>query len=682
MVVSRSVLACGVAFLGAVACGQAEKTPGQLVIAIETDMALPDQIDTIELVVSANDKVLFDYPMPVGAGISTQPIPATLTLVAGSDPTMPVHIRVLGSKGSATRTLREVVTTVPADRVAVLRMPVQWLCDGTAKPMKAADGSMSYESTCGSGATCKAGKCVPPDVPPESVETYSPQIVFGGGSAPPKGGQTSGQCFDTVPCMVSGALQTPDDQCTVPMPSGGSGVNVALRVANDGICDTTGTTCFVPLDGNDEEGWTEEDGRIALPSAVCSKLRAGLIAGVIVSTQCETKTHSEPPCGSWSSVTPPSDAPASNPDDAGTTTPPPPALALLGSVTADAATSTPCCPLMADGSQLYTCLCDASASQVKMISIDPATGNTSSVLGFSPEYVRSRYASVLAGDNFYWVDRLAGKSGDTCPVQAVGTAGGGIASTVATVDGDVYDGADLLADAQALYALADNVAGLAASAAPVQALRIDRGTGKITALDTGGARPVLQLTQDAKALYVAVDTDVMTAGSIERVSRVVRFAKNGGASSTVSQRTVITSDESHGGFIGLQDDGTTLFALSESGADADGLIDTQVLALGDSEPKVLYDELVDPAVVRLRLLGAVNGAVLLVRDLAAQPQGGVAATSSSVLVIPPGGGDPRIVASFAKDTPTGELQAPSFSPDVFWLNSSGRVFQLSGAALK
>ena len=76
-------------------------------------------------------------------------------------------------------------------------------------------------------------------------------------------------------------MEAPDDQCTVAMPSGGAGVNVGLRVADDGICDTTGTTCFVPLDGSSAEGWTEQDGRIALPPAVCAKLQSGLIAGVM-----------------------------------------------------------------------------------------------------------------------------------------------------------------------------------------------------------------------------------------------------------------------------------------------------------------------------------------------------------------------------------------------------------------
>jgi hypothetical protein len=94
-------------------------------------MALPEQIDTIELQVTVNGTTLLDYPMPVGTDGDAQPIPATLTLVAGPDPSVPATIRVIGIRNGIPRTLRQVITTVPADRVAPLRMPVQWLCAGT-----------------------------------------------------------------------------------------------------------------------------------------------------------------------------------------------------------------------------------------------------------------------------------------------------------------------------------------------------------------------------------------------------------------------------------------------------------------------------------------------------------------------------------------------------------------------
>ena len=422
-----------------VACSQDQKPPGQLVVALDTDMALPDQIDTIEIEVIVRGTTLLDYPMPVGTGPDAQPIPATLTLVAGPDPTVPATIRVVGSKNGIARTLRQVITTVPTDRVATLRMPVQWLCDGTAQPIAGAEAGMAYQSTCGPDATCEAGECVASQVQESTLANYQAQSVFGGGSAPAAKGQTTGTCFDTIPCMVSGVVEAPDDQCTVNMPTGGAGVNVALRVADDGICDTTGTTCFVPLDGSSSEGWTEQNGRVALPPAVCTKLRSGLIAGVVVSTTCATKTEADPPCGPWSSVTPTAvEASVGGPD----ATALPATPTLVGAAAPAGGTSAACCPLLADSHTLYTCLCSGS-SPVQIVAIDPSSGNTTAVASFTPQAARTEYAAVLAGGEVDWVDRLTSSdAGDECPVFGTSPADGGTGGPTAVVHGDVYDGAD------------------------------------------------------------------------------------------------------------------------------------------------------------------------------------------------------------------------------------------------
>ncbi len=665
------------------ACSQEKKTPGQLVVAIDTDMALPDQIDTIEIQVTADGATLLDYPMPVGTGVDAQPIPATLTLVAG-DSSATATIRVLGWRNGAPRTLRQVTTTVPTDRLATLRMPVQWLCDGTAMPMSDADGGIGYESTCGAGETCQAGSCVTAKVDPSTLPTYQAQSVFGGSVAPSGKGTSAGTCFDTISCLVSGTLEAPDNQCTVDMPSGGAGVNVGLRVANDGICDTTGTTCFVPLDGDNAEGWTEQAGRIALPPAVCTKLQAGLIAGVVVSTTCPSKTNADPPCGPWSSVTPPADAGAGAGSD-GAPLPVPTTPTLVTQATPEGGATVACCPLMADGSRLYTCLCDGS-SQPQIVAVDPSSGATTSIGRLSPQAQRTQYAAVVGGQDLYWVDRApGGDAGFSCPVYATSTTNGTTGAPLATVSADVYlDGTVLLADATNLYALADSVSGLPATAAPVQLLRIARDTGAVTPLDTGGAEPVFQFTQDANAAYVAVDTDATQSAGVERVSRVVQFPKNGGPSATIVQNTLTTSDPHHGGTIGLEDDGTSLFSLYEAAPAADGTVDTQVLKLGLSgaPSTMVYDEVLDPTIAQLRLLGAVNGAVLIVRNITPQADGGASSTESSVLVIPASGGAPRIVASFLRDAPIFEVQAPTFTGDVFWLNQGGRVFRLPAAALR
>lgn len=658
-------------------------------MAIDTDMALPMQIDVIELVVSANGNTLLDNPLPVGVGTNTQTIPATLTLVAGSNPDLPATIKVIGWRNNQPRTLRQIVTPIPSDRVAVLRMPVQWLCDGTVTASSNDGGAGgSYDSSCGPGMTCVAGSCVKSKIDPTTLETYTPQAVFGGGSAPTTSGSTTpGTCFDTVPCLGSGALVEPDSSCTIPAPSDMKNVNLGMRVADDGICDSTGTTCFVPLDGNSDEGWKKQSDRIALPPAVCNKMHTGKVAGVVLSSSCTTKTSGTPTCGPWSSVAPVVDAGTVTVEGSATAQAPtaPSLVASIGG--SEAGAPTPCCPLLADGSKLYTCLCTAGASSVSVVSVDPATASVKPVASLAPLSHRSRYSAAMASGLLYWVDRQqSGDAGVTCPVYATSVMTG-TTSPVGTVAGDVYDQADVVAGAQSLYLLADNLSGLAATASPLQLLSVDRTSGSVVSHDTGGARPVFQLAQDAAGVYVAVDTDVSQGdGGAQRTSSVLGFPVGGAstASTSVAQSTVTTPDASYGGYVGLVDDRTTLFALYQSAPTADGTIDTQIQKLSASGgmPTKLYDEVALPTVSQLRLLGASAGAVIFARDVAGGIDGGARSPESSVLVLPAGQTAPRIVAGFVGDSPVFEVQAPSFTADVFWMNASGRIFRLPSGVLK
>jgi hypothetical protein len=266
------------------------------------------------------------------------------------------------------------------------------------------------------------------------------------------------------------------------------------------------------------------------------------------------------------------------------------------------------------------------------------------------------------------------------------TTGATTGAPAITVRGDIFDGTDLLADATNLYALADNVANLAPGASVAQLLRIDRASGAVTPFDTGGANPLTQVTQDAKSVYVGVDTDVALGDAqVQLISRIVKVAKTGGAATTVAQKTLTVSKGSRGGFVGLQSDGTSLFAVYEGSPDSDGNMDLQVQRLGaapSEEPKVLYEERSAPPTVRLRLLGAVSGAVVLARDTALLSDAGPAATESTVIVLPASGSSARTVASFRDDGPIFELQVPTFTPDVFWMNQSGRIFRLAAAGLR
>jgi len=270
----------------------AEPAKGQLMVVVQTDMPIPKDVDSIRIEISAYGNLLFGNNYGVGPGGLL--IPATLAIVAGEEPAVPVHIRLISWQNNTLRTLREAVTTVPKDRIAMLRMPIQWLCDGQAKAM-----GERVVGTCPDGQTCISGQCKSSNVASSELETYSPEAVFGGGN-----GKGTGTCFDTVPCFSQGAgVEVDISTCSIAQPASGKGTNVALVMPpdSDGICGPD--ACLIPLDADSAEGWRVENGRIVLPSAVCERLEEGKIVAVAVTTACETKTSSVPTCGPWSSVT-------------------------------------------------------------------------------------------------------------------------------------------------------------------------------------------------------------------------------------------------------------------------------------------------------------------------------------------------------------------------------------------
>src|SRR5580700_5288768 len=130
---SGSVAAMGFASI-VVACG-AVKERGELMVAMQTDLSLPKDIDHIEINVTSYGKTLWDQDYPVGPGGAE--IPATLGVVGDpTNPSAPVEIQVIaknetkagGDNANAYRVLRDVTTTVPDGRTALLRMPLGWLC--------------------------------------------------------------------------------------------------------------------------------------------------------------------------------------------------------------------------------------------------------------------------------------------------------------------------------------------------------------------------------------------------------------------------------------------------------------------------------------------------------------------------------------------------------------------------
>ena len=269
----------------------------ETMVVLQTDLSLPKDVDkvTIEVLVRG-DRRHFNSFEKLGNQDSLK-IPASLglTLDEGTDASTPVTFRVTAFQGPKARVLREVVTTIPKDRLVALKLPIQWLCWDQVTT----DAEGNAQTACAdANQTCVAGNCVDKTVDPATLEDFAADRVFGGGT----GTNNDGTCFDTAPCFDK-SKDSPVDlaACTI---TASDNVNVAIRVDSAGICGTTG--CYVPLDARSELGWKATGrGTIQLPTAVCTRIKSGLAAGVSVvdaSTECPLKTNGIPTCGPWSSA--------------------------------------------------------------------------------------------------------------------------------------------------------------------------------------------------------------------------------------------------------------------------------------------------------------------------------------------------------------------------------------------
>jgi hypothetical protein len=273
---------------------------GQIMLALQTDMSIPDDVTHVRIIVFKNGALKFDQKYRVGK--DGEEIPATLGIIASDNASDTTEVRVLSYQGATVRTLNRAVTTIPQDRIATLRVPIQWLCDGQLKPTEGVPDS--YDSSCKSpDEACVAGECRKVKVDSATLPEFRSQEVTGGAADP-----TRGLCFDTVPCLDRGRDLAPDVDCTISIPPAEvNTLNIGLRLApgRAGICSPTGT-CYIPLDRGDA-GWQVLPGstnptRVQLPHAVCAKLTSGDAQAVRVSSACLTKTEQNPTCGSWTSV--------------------------------------------------------------------------------------------------------------------------------------------------------------------------------------------------------------------------------------------------------------------------------------------------------------------------------------------------------------------------------------------
>ena len=286
--------------LASLLCG-CEKVRGQLMLIIDTDLTPGgDQrdFDVFQLGVT-NDGFVSRPFNEFGSPDLPTSFPATFAIVGNGDPTEKIHVRLYAGQNPGDtavgdpKLLREVVTTIPDERIVAVRLRFEWSCFGGAYDKGAPDHYV--EAHCPEepvGTTCIAGTCTDWSIDSSALPDFDDAEVFGG------------PCFDTIACLKNGAVQTLDEaSCSIPKPAGIT--NVGLVTADQlGICEEGGA-CWVALDAESPRGWTTSGERILLPDGYCRPaegIGTGRILQVVTSGDCPPKTERNPTCGPWSSV--------------------------------------------------------------------------------------------------------------------------------------------------------------------------------------------------------------------------------------------------------------------------------------------------------------------------------------------------------------------------------------------
>jgi hypothetical protein len=345
---SLGFLAIGTALGTAGACSRTERAPGVLMLSVQPDISAGHDkaIQAIGLYVRDLDRgrTLFQLTEPVAPDGSVK-FPATLAIVGRSNPGASVRIRVVGFRSGQAQVMRDAVTTIPTDRVALLSLPLRWvnyekstgtmpqlgslgplssplsspvssLGAGSLRPLAGEDDPLQDPflvlnyTECKGETTTFDGACISWKIDSSTLPDFVESEVFGGGLSDGGGGK----CFDTEPCFVDAAPLPLDAGCVLPKPAGDFTLGVKQGLGGQGAC--AGDGCIIPLDPENDEGWKTDGASVRIAPGTCKRMLDAKHT-LVVSTRCGSKTAGAPLCGEASIVGNGTDLPVSGESDGG-----------------------------------------------------------------------------------------------------------------------------------------------------------------------------------------------------------------------------------------------------------------------------------------------------------------------------------------------------------------------------
>ena len=108
----------GALLLGAACSGTEQPRRGQLMVVLQTDMSIPRDFNRIKVMIRVAGKLEHDATYAVAPDGSTK-LPGTIAVVAGSEPSAPVEVRVIGIADSGeAQTFSKSITPLNPDSTA------------------------------------------------------------------------------------------------------------------------------------------------------------------------------------------------------------------------------------------------------------------------------------------------------------------------------------------------------------------------------------------------------------------------------------------------------------------------------------------------------------------------------------------------------------------------------------
>jgi hypothetical protein len=259
-----------------------------------TQMQVPDEIQSVGIVVQSGGRLVFCDEYPVADGLVT--LPSTLAISAEGDPTTPVTLTVLGfSRPQGTFTADCVVSQpdVGEDGVSVMRRRRSTYLENHVLYLPMPIKHACTDVKCSEGETCIGGLCREMEIKPSTLVEYDDRLVFG----------RTNTCFSVSRCLPLVAsiparlVDRSACEFELEVPVGlemppNAALNVRVLHEN-----------YTPevLDRDESEGFvlSGEKGarRFRLASNLCeSRYRTGKILEVWATEACPSKTPWQPIC--------------------------------------------------------------------------------------------------------------------------------------------------------------------------------------------------------------------------------------------------------------------------------------------------------------------------------------------------------------------------------------------------